>query len=229
MDFRNNWLTHFRRIVDQEIKDAGGDVVGGRTAVALKLEKNEQTIYQHYTQKSGKVFPTVEMMAMLEKKYGAGRLAGWSALPIESAASEASHEANVEPRAPTVGSVPLISWIRAGDFCESPATFEPGDAEEYLPRPLQNMGKNVFALTVRGESMDTADGYKEGEIVYIDPDKVPVSGQDVVARVENKLNLKRYKEDQDGPYLLQLNGNIIIRPEGEWSVCGVVVFSGKRR
>ncbi len=77
--------------------------------------------------------------------------------------------------------------------------------------------------------MDTADGYREGEIVYIDPDKSPVSGQDVVARVNDKLNLKRYKEDQDGPYLLQLNGNIIIRPKGEWSICGVVVFSGKRR
>lgn len=137
--------------------------------------------------------------------------------------------ANVEPRASIGGSVPLMSWIRAGDFCESPNNFAQGDAEEYLPRPLQNMGKNVFALTVKGESMDTPDGYREGEIVYIDPDKSPVSGNDVVARVENKLNLKRYKEDQDGPYLLQLNGNIIIRPEGDWSVCGVVVFSGKRR
>ncbi|WP_395055217.1 S24 family peptidase [Polaromonas sp.] len=138
-------------------------------------------------------------------------------------------DSNVESRPVVSGNVPLISWIRAGDFCESPDNFAPGDADEYLPRPLQNMGRHVFALTVRGDSMDTADGYREGEIVYIDPDKSPVSGQDVVARVNDKLNLKRYKEDQDGPYLLQLNGNIIIRPKGEWSICGVVVFSGKRR
>lgn len=142
---------------------------------------------------------------------------------------EQSTQSNVEPRPTVNGNVPLISWVRAGEFCESPDNFEPGDAEEFLPRPLQNMGKHVFALTVRGDSMDTADGYREGEIVYVDPDKSPVSGQDVVARVDNKLNLKRYKEDQEGPYLLQLNGNIIIRPTGEWSICGVVVFSGKRR
>lgn len=137
--------------------------------------------------------------------------------------------ANLEPRPAVSGNIPLISWVRAGDFCDSPDNFAPGDAEEFMPRPLQNMGKYVFALTVRGDSMDTPDGYREGEIVYVDPDKSPVPGQDVVAKVGDKLNLKRYKEDQDGPYLLQLNGNIIIRPQGEWSICGVVVFSGKRR
>lgn len=81
MDFRDNWLTNFRAVVDQEIREANGDPVAGRTVVAQKLEKAEQTIYQHYGQKSGKQYPTVEMMVLLEKKYGAGRPHGWSAAP----------------------------------------------------------------------------------------------------------------------------------------------------
>lgn len=82
MDFRDNWFDHFRRVVDQEIANAGGSAVAGRKVVGANLEKGEQTIYQHYTQKSGKKWPTVEMMVMLEKKYGEGRAPGWSALPI---------------------------------------------------------------------------------------------------------------------------------------------------
>ena len=88
MDFRDNWLVHFRAAVDQEIKAAKGDVVAGRKAVAQKLEKGEQTIYQHYTQKSGKVYPTVEMMVLLEKKYGKGRPVGWASRPLDGSNPE---------------------------------------------------------------------------------------------------------------------------------------------
>lgn len=80
MDFRENWLRHFRAVVDMEIARAGGNAVAGRSAVAANLEKGEQTIYQHYFQKSGKVYPTVEMMVLLEKKYADGRGPGWSAM-----------------------------------------------------------------------------------------------------------------------------------------------------
>lgn len=83
MDFRVNWLRNFRAVVDMEIKAAGGNAVAGRTAVAANLEKGEQTIYQHYTQKSGKVYPTVEMMVLLEKKYANGRPAGWASMDPE--------------------------------------------------------------------------------------------------------------------------------------------------
>lgn len=203
--------------------------ITGHAALAAALIESEQTV-TNWARRG--VSKTGAMKA--QSKFGCS--ANWvltGQLPrlvnVESFSQSSVEWANVEPRILIGGSIPLISWIRAGDFCESPDNFEPGDAEEHLPRPLQNMGKHVFALTVRGDSMNTPDGYREGEIVYIDPDKSPVSGSDVVARVDNKLNLKRYKEDQEGPYLLQLNGNIIIRPKGEWSVCGVVVFSGKRR
>jgi SOS-response transcriptional repressor LexA len=132
------------------------------------------------------------------------------------------------PGAPAALSVPLLSWVRAGDFCESPGQFCMEDAEEFLPRPLFNTSKKTFALLVRGDSMDVSGGYREGEIVYIDPDVSPTPGRDVLAKTESGMTLKRYKEDEDGPYLLQLNGNKIIRP-ANWHVCGVVVFSGQKR
>lgn len=125
-------------------------------------------------------------------------------------------------------SIPLLSWVRAGDFCEAPGQFSASDAEEFLPRPLFNTSRKTFALLVRGDSMDVSGGYREGEIVYIDPDVSPTPGRDVLAKTESGMTLKRYKEDEDGPYLLQLNGNKIIRP-ANWHVCGVVVFSGQRR
>ena len=134
----------------------------------------------------------------------------------------------VENIYPAKFSIPLLSWVRAGAFCEAPGQFTREDAEELLPRPLFRTGPNTFALTVVGDSMDAPSGYREGEIVYIDPDIEPTPGKDVLAKADGKMTLKRYKVDEEGPYLLQLNGSRIIRPTGEWHVCGVVVYAGRR-
>jgi len=134
----------------------------------------------------------------------------------------------IEDIYPVEFSIPLLSWVRAGAFCEAPGQFTRDDAEELLPRPLFRTGPNTFALRVVGDSMDVPDGYREGEIVYVDPSVEPTPGKDVLAKTGNKMTLKRYKVDEDGPYLLQLNGNKIIRPTGDWSVCGVVVYAGRK-
>jgi hypothetical protein len=99
MDFRKHWLAHFRAIVDKEIA-ARGDAASAYKAVGAALEKGDQTIYQHYKQKSGKVYPTVEMMVSIEKKYGNGRPPGWSSLPLA--------EINAAPLRPWP--LPNISW-----------------------------------------------------------------------------------------------------------------------
>jgi len=138
---------------------------------------------------------------------------------------------NAEPApAPSAISqrIPLLTWIRAGDFCES-GQYTADDAEDWLPEPPWKCGNRCFALTVRGDSMSTPEGYQEGEIVYIDPDVNATPGRDVLAYYDGKATLKRLKEDEHGRYLLQLNGNIIIRPQGDWHVCGVVIFSGRKR
>lgn len=133
----------------------------------------------------------------------------------------------IEDVYPVEFSIPLLSWVRAGEFCEAPGSFTRDDAQELLPRPLFKVGVNTFALQVVGDSMDAPGGYREGEIVYIDPDVEPTPGRDVLAKADDRMTLKRYKVDEQGPYLLQLNGNKIIRPT-EWHVCGVVVYAGRR-
>lgn len=94
MDFRENWFAHFKREVDLEVA-AHGDVVAGQTALANNIEKKRETVYQHYGQKSGKVYPTVEMMVMLEKKYARGRPVGWSSQPLAEPSQRAPVEVDV--------------------------------------------------------------------------------------------------------------------------------------
>lgn len=148
---------------------------------------------------------------------------------IRNISEPVKSEFDIQSLQPAELRIPLLSWVRAGDFCEAPGQFGQYDAEEWLPAPLFNTGPNTFALTVRGDSMDGPDGYKEGEIVYIDPDITPTIGDDVLASTDTGITLKRYKEDEAGAYLLALNGNRIIHPTAPWHICGVVVFSGKRR
>lgn len=155
---------------------------------------------------------------------GTGKPEGWM---DTIAAPEFTEENNISKS--SINFVPLLSWVRAGEFCDAPQPLTRQDADEWLPAPLEDMGKGVFALEVRGDSMDAPTGYREGEFVYIDPDMAATHGKDVLARLDTGLTLKRYKEDEDGAYLFQLNGNKIIRPDAEWHVCGVVVFSGQRR
>lgn len=139
--------------------------------------------------------------------------------------------ANTEPGPDIRGKVPLISWVRAGELCESHDNFHPGDAEHWMDCPVAH-GPRTYCLEISGDSMDDggADAYRDGEIIFVDPDASPNPGRDVVVRTpDNKTTFKRLKEDTEGRYLLGLNGKKIIRvPEGT-EFCGVVIFSGRRR
>lgn len=125
------------------------------------------------------------------------------------------------------GRVPLISWVRAGQFCEVSDPFHPGDAEEWLPCPVSH-GPRTFALRIVGESM--MPEYRHNEIIYVDPDVSAQHNDDVVVRTpDSKVTFKRLQRTQDGTYLLALNPDIpdrIIRVPDDTLICGVVVFSG---
>lgn len=95
--FLENWQAHFMHVVDEAIMRAGGDKAMGRREVAAALEKDEQTIYQHYFRKSRKRHPSWQMMVLLEKKYGHGRPAGWAAQAPEFQASIMSADTLQEP------------------------------------------------------------------------------------------------------------------------------------
>ena len=138
-------------------------------------------------------------------------------------------DVNVYAVARTGSKVPLISWVRAGAFIESPNNFSPGSAEEWLDCPVPHSDRS-YCLQVVGDSMDAEGGYRDGEIIFIDPDIEAMPGKDVVVRTpDGKMTFKRLKEDEAGLYLLGLNGKRIIRIPDGIVFCGVVIFSGFKR
>lgn len=132
---------------------------------------------------------------------------------------------NVDPMPALRLQVPLISWIQAGDFCESVDLFQPGDADEWMPCPVPH-SKHTYALRVRGPSMEPK--FHEGEIVVVDPEARADSGRFVVAKKtgSQEVTLKQLIMDGSETYLKAANPNWpdqIIRITEEWIICGVVI------
>lgn len=105
--------------------------------------------------------------------------------------------------------VPLISWIRAGQWDEARDPLQPGDAEAWIPslRPTSN---GAYALRVRGDSMTTTHGksYPEGCIIIVEPERrLPANGERVVAKLDgtNEVTFKVYKEEDGRRWLQPLN------------------------
>lgn len=147
------------------------------------------------------------------------------------------HGDNTRPiKRPKTGIQPVwhISWVAAGTWCDAVDPFCPGDGFEQIPCPEPHSDMTI-ALTVDGPSMDdgTEDGYKDGEIIFVDAKVEPRHNSDVVARTpDGKVTFKRLQITSDGKYLLALNpdwpNRIIMVPEGT-TICGVVIGSYKRR
>lgn len=97
-------------------------------------------------------------------------------------------------------SIPLLGSIAAGLPIEAVRTSETID----IPRDM--MGKHVFALRVRGDSMEE-DGILDGDYVIIEQTSQPKNGDIVVALVEgNNVTLKRFYRENDHIRLQPANG-----------------------
>jgi len=125
---------------------------------------------------------------------------------------------------------PLISWVKAGDLCDVGHVYSIDDAEEWLICGTPHSNK-TFALRVVGDSM--LPEYQEGWHIFVDPDVQARHNDDVIVRDENgNATFKRLQDTPEGKYLLALNpdypNRIIKVPEGS-TVCGVVIYSGKKR
>lgn len=116
---------------------------------------------------------------------------------------------NIEPGDDVRGMVPVISWVTAGKFAESPDPYPPGVAEEW--RPYQKRGsEHVVAARVKGDSMTAPYGksYPDGSIIFINLEmRAPSNGQRVVAKLENEeeATFKVYVEDAGKKWLKPLN------------------------
>lgn len=98
-------------------------------------------------------------------------------------------------------SIPLLGSIAAGFPVEAVRTTETID----IPKDM--MGRHVFALRVRGDSM-IEDGILDGDYVIIEQTANPKNGDIVVALLEgNNVTLKRFYKEKDHIRLQPANGN----------------------
>lgn len=125
---------------------------------------------------------------------------------------------------------PLISWVKAGEMCDVGHVYNSDDAEEWLICGTPHSEK-TFALSVVGDSMSPE--YLEGWHIFVDPEVQAKHNDDVVViDHEGKATFKRLQITPEGNYLLALNTeypNRVIKVPVDSTICGVVIYSGKRR
>lgn len=171
---------------------------------------------------------TDELAGVLERAMG--KPEGWMDESHEPEASMAGD--NIEPVAHgQVGTHlrPLISWVQAGHWSESPASLVPQDEVESLPCPVR-CSLRTFVLKVRGISMEPE--FSEGDLIYVDPEVEPANGRHVVVRKEgsDETTFKQFVNEDGQMFLRALNPDWpgrIVEMDKTVTVCGVVVFKGK--
>ncbi|GAA5446084.1 LexA repressor [Microbulbifer sp. NBRC 101763] len=151
-------------------------------------------------------------------------------LDHDKAAEKAGALSNVSPGPRIQGRVPLISWVQAGEFCESIDIFEPGDAEDWIPCPAKHSDR-TYALRVNGDSMTSPypgqKSYPEGTIIFVDPDKALINGCRVIAKLNGEVTFKTYAEDMGHIYLRPINPTYspMDVTGKDISFCGVIIGS----
>lgn len=97
--------------------------------------------------------------------------------------------------------IPLLGSVAAG------APIEAIRTNETIDIPKDMMGKNVFALRVRGDSM-IEDGIFNGDYIIIEQIETPKDGDIVVALLDNEnATLKRFYREKDHIRLQPANSN----------------------
>lgn len=166
-----------------------------------------------------KIKPSFEKIMHLLKAYNAdiqGFLSELGFLPQ-----------NVEPA--SIGElkpVPLISWVAAGRFADTDA-FQQGEVNEWVASDVK--GQNIFALRVKGDSMEPE--FTEGDIIILDPHVKPHSGDYVIIRNdEGEATLKQLKQYGETRVLHPLNSkypDIELSRDHQYVIVGKVVEKKK--
>jgi SOS-response transcriptional repressor LexA len=99
--------------------------------------------------------------------------------------------------------VPIISWVTAGKWHEVVDPYQPGVAEEWVESDVA--GANVFALRVKGDSMEPE--FVEGDIIIVNPHIAPKPGDFVIVKNEEngEATFKQLKKYGDTLILHPLN------------------------
>lgn len=149
---------------------------------------------------------------------------------IELKTKQSSAEYNVKSASVEIRKCPVVSWVRAGELCDTGHVYDFDFGSEWLICGTAHSDK-TFALQVVGDSMSPE--YQEGCYIFVDPEVQARHNDDVIVRDEfGNATFKRLQDTPEGKYLLALNpdypNRIIKVPEGS-SICGVIIYSGKKR
>lgn len=122
---------------------------------------------------------------------------------------------------------PLISSITAGNWREGIDNFSPGDVEDWIPCYIKH-SPSTYALRVDGPSMEPE--FRHGEVIVVDPERAEANGSYVVAKrkEDDNVTFKQLIVTEGKKYLKAVNPewpNRIIEVDGEWQICGVVIYS----
>ena len=128
---------------------------------------------------------------------------------------------------------PLISWVAAGEACESSVCYPQGIADTWLSS-TENAGEGAYWLTVRGHSMtrDVQPSFPEGTYILVRKDFDLVSGKYYIARnlkgrggdADDSVTFKQYVQDAGIGYLVPLNPQYQTVPmDGTWEIIGRVI------
>jgi len=125
--------------------------------------------------------------------------------------------------------IPIISWVQAGSWHEVWDAFLPGQADEWISTDL--VGENMFALIVKGDSMEPE--FREGDIIIVNPNIEPKPGDFVIVKDEDneEATFKQLKRFGDLIVLHPLNPkypDIELTPRHKVRIIGKVVEKRKR-
>lgn len=92
--------------------------------------------------------------------------------------------------------VPLIGTVTAGQPILAVQAIE-----DYIPVPVQQRGRSLFALRVKGDSMINA-AILDGDIAIVEQTPVAQNGEIVVALIDDEATVKRFYKEK-GVFRLQ--------------------------
>jgi repressor LexA len=125
-----------------------------------------------------------------------------------------------EPRGREVRDLPLVGQVPAGTPTEAIENAEDAVGVD----PEQFPDDNLFALKVKGDSMQGA-GIFEGDTVIVRQQADARTGQIVVTLIDGEATVKRFVRKGRKVLLHPENDayeDIVIRPDQDASICGVV-------
>jgi len=127
---------------------------------------------------------------------------------------------NLSPSVGLRGSVPLISWVQAGNWEDVIDNLAVGEGERV--ETTYRAKSHTYALKVRGDSMEPK--FPDGCIIIVEPEENPQPGQYVVIRQNgDEATFKQLIQDGSALFLKPLNPRYpIMELKDDSAFCGVV-------